>query len=51
MEDKLKLPQNPNTLFCKKCNYSCSHKGDWNKHIRTSKHLNDKNDKTTSDTF
>jgi hypothetical protein len=46
MEDKLKLPQNPNTLFCNKCNYSCSHKGDWNKHIRTSKHLNDKNDKT-----
>jgi hypothetical protein len=44
MEDNKKLPQTPNKLFCNKCNYYCSHKGDWNKHIRTAKHLNYKND-------
>ena len=44
MEGKLQLPQIPNILFCKKCNYYCSHKGDFNKHLRTSKHLIDKND-------
>ena len=43
MEDNQKFPQNPNILFCNKCNYYCSHKGDWHKHIRTAKHLNDKN--------
>jgi len=43
MEDNQKTPQNPNILFCNKCNYYCSHKGDWHKHIRTAKHLNDKN--------
>ena len=44
MEGKLQLPQIPNILFCEKCNYYCSHKGDFNKHLRTSKHLIDKND-------
>jgi hypothetical protein len=44
MEDNQKFPQNPHVLFCNKCNYYCSHKGDWHKHIRTAKHLNDKND-------
>ena len=44
MEGNLKLPQIPNILFCEKCNYYCSHKGDFNKHLRTSKHLIDKND-------
>jgi|LakMenE18May11ns_1017448.scaffolds.fasta_scaffold9885378_2 hypothetical protein len=44
MEDNKKLPEIPQKLFCIKCNYLCSHKGDWNKHIRTSKHLNGNND-------
>ena len=44
MEDNKKLPEIPQKLFCSTCNYICSHKGDWNKHIRTSKHLNGNND-------
>ena len=44
MDDNKKLPENPQKLFCNKCNYYCSHKGDWNKHIRTAKHLNGNND-------
>ena len=44
MNGNKKLPETPTIIFCKKCNYVCSHKGDWNKHIRTSKHLNDNND-------
>ena len=40
MEDNTKLPKTPPSKFCKKCNYQCLHKGDWNKHIRTAKHLN-----------
>lgn len=28
-----------NNFTCKKCNYCCSHKGDWNKHINTKKHI------------
>jgi len=44
MVDKIKLPEIPQNLFCNKCNYTCSHKGDWNKHIRTAKHLNGNND-------
>ena len=44
MLDNKKLPESPQKLFCSTCNYVCSHKGDWNKHIRTSKHLNGNND-------
>ena len=44
MEDNKKLPKTPQTFFCKKCNYECTHNGDWNKHIRTAKHLNGNND-------
>ena len=40
MEDNKKLPKTPQIFFCKKCNYECRHNGDWNKHIRTAKHLN-----------
>ena len=45
MEDNKKLPEIPQKIFCNNCNYSCSHKGDWNKHIRTAKHLNGNKDK------
>ena len=48
MEDKQKLPGVPIYFICEKCDYHCSHKGDWNKHILTSKHLNDKNDNSIS---
>jgi hypothetical protein len=44
-EDNPKLPKIPIILFCEKCNYNCSHKGDWHKHIRTAKHINDNNGK------
>ena len=44
MTDNKKLPENNQKLFCSTCNYICSHKGDWNKHIRTSKHINGNND-------
>ena len=44
MTDNNKLPENHQKLFCITCNYICSHKGDWNKHIRTAKHLNGNND-------
>ena len=45
MEDNKKLPKTPQIFFCKKCIYECTHNGDWNKHVRTSKHLKDNNDK------
>jgi len=44
MTDNKKLPETQQKLFCITCNYICSHKGDWNKHIRTAKHLNCNND-------
>ena len=44
MEDNKKLPKTPQIYFCKKCNYECTHVGDWNKHVRTAKHLNGNND-------
>ena len=44
MEDNKKLPKTPQIFFCKKCIYECTHNGDWNKHVRTSKHLKDNND-------
>lgn len=28
-----------NSFFCKSCNYRCFHRGDWRKHITTSKHI------------
>jgi hypothetical protein len=43
MEGMIKLPQIPIVYVCKKCDYKCSHKGDWNKHIHTAKHTNDNN--------
>ena len=43
MEGMIKLPQKPIIYVCKKCDYQCSHKGDWNKHIYTAKHTNDNN--------
>ena len=33
-------PKNINTLFCDKCNYKCSKKSDYNKHLNTRKHKN-----------
>jgi hypothetical protein len=48
MKDNPKLPEIPIYFLCEKCDYQCSHKGDWNKHILTSKHLNDKNDNIIS---
>ena len=44
MEDNKKLPKTPQLFCCKNCDYKCLHKGDWNKHIRTAKHLNGNND-------
>ena len=41
-----KLPPNPLLYDCEKCNYQCSHKGDWNKHINTAKHINGNNGNT-----
>ena len=32
------IEQSLKMFFCKKCNYTCYHKGDWNKHVRTEKH-------------
>ena len=48
MKDNPKLPEVPRYFLCEKCDYQCSHKGDWNKHNLTSKHLNDKNDNIIS---
>ena len=31
-------PKTPHKFFCDKCNYGCSKKGDYNKHILTAKH-------------
>ena len=39
-----KTPQNsPRIFYCKKCDYQCSHLGDYNKHLITRKHTNDNN--------
>jgi len=32
------IPKNPKVFECKTCNVKCSHRGDWNKHLLTSKH-------------
>ena len=33
--------KSPNKFICEKCNYSCSNKKDFNKHLNTRKHKND----------
>ena len=39
-----KTPQNSPTIFyCKKCDYQCTHSGDFNKHLITRKHANGNN--------
>jgi len=41
--DNKKLPKTPKLFSCKKCNYICFHKNDYNKHLSTRKHLRNKN--------
>ena len=36
---KKNSPKLPEGFYCKKCDYKCKHKGDWNKHILTQKHV------------
>ena len=43
--DKKKNPENPNSLHCEKCNYTCFSRKDFNKHLSTRKHTMDKMDK------
>jgi len=35
-----KSPKSPKIFICDVCDVTCSHKGDWNKHVLTSKHAN-----------
>jgi len=44
-----KHQKNIKTFFCEKCDFTCSKKGDWNRHITRAKHLssNDGNEKTS----
>jgi len=37
--DNKKLPKTPELFSCKKCNYICFHKNDYNKHLSTRKHV------------
>ena len=43
---KTSTTQKTSSIFCcEKCNFICSKKGDWNRHVLRPKHINDKNDK------
>jgi hypothetical protein len=35
-----KSPKSPNKFFCINCDYNCCKQSEWNKHILTSKHIN-----------
>ena len=37
--DNMEIPKNPSKFSCEKCNYRCSNKKDYNKHLVTRKHL------------
>lgn len=37
-------PKNTNYIQCLKCDFKCSKKGDWNRHILTRKHQNETNE-------
>jgi hypothetical protein len=39
MGDK-KMPKNAEKYYCEKCNFTCSKKSNWTKHILTLKHMN-----------
>ena len=43
-----KTPKNPKNFVCVKCNFNCSNKKDYNRHILTAKHkrLTNANEKT-----
>ena len=47
----VKRQKTPNKLICEKCNFMCSKKSDFNRHILTAKHLKitDDNEKTLRD--
>ena len=34
-----KQENNVDVFYCKKCNYSCSHRGNYNKHLLSKRHL------------
>ena len=36
--DNKKAPKNAQKFFCEKCNFKCSKKSDWDRHISTRKH-------------
>ena len=36
-----KSPKSPNLFFCSKCDYTCSKKSEFNRHVLTRKHKND----------
>ena len=39
-----KCQKNAEKFYCEKCNFSCSKKSNWNKHILTRKHINTSSD-------
>ena len=37
--DTEKTPKNTTIFYCENCDFKCSKKGDWNRHIARPKHL------------
>jgi hypothetical protein len=40
MEDNIKTSDDSESFYCKFCDFKCSKKGDWNRHISRQKHIN-----------
>jgi hypothetical protein len=40
-KDDQKMPKNAENFYCEKCNFICSKKSNWDKHLLTLKHLKD----------
>ena len=38
------MPKNAEKFICKNCNFSCSKKSNWDKHLMTRKHINETNE-------
>ncbi len=49
--DSKKTPKNPKIFHCEKCNFKCSNKKDWNRHLLTAKHKKIVNDSKNDDNF